>query len=249
MLLALALACTDPQTLNVTASDPFGTMMEGVQVKLPTGEPQLTGKDGQVSFEVQPGKLEVMANKEGFIPEFGAVSVPEEGNPDSLAFTLFFEPDHVGFYGVGSADYMELMTEKIKTVATDKTTWHGVENVPQKALPSGKPQRFVFKSGLRAAELKQQNLTLSKLKFVEEAEVVGVLGATDVELDLWVADSDLAFDIKGTQAQDNYLIVTKANLEPGFYAFHAQGILKATEAESLSRLPKEMQVVYPFEVE
>ncbi|MFT5585497.1 MAG: hypothetical protein ACI9VR_003089 [Cognaticolwellia sp.] len=248
MLLALALACTDPQTLSVTATDAFGTAMAEVTIKLPTGEPYTTGKDGQVSFEVPAGKLEIMAGKDGFIPEFGTVTVPEEGNPDALAFTLFFEPDHVGFYGVGDADYMELVTEKIKTVATDKTTWHGLKNVPNKALPSGHPQRFVFQSGLRAAELKQQDLTLSKLKFVEEAEVVGVLGATDVELDLWVADTDLAFDIKGTQAQDNYLIVTKDSLEPGFYAFHAQSILKATEAESLDRLPKEMQVVFPFEV-
>lgn len=248
MLLALALACTDPQTLNVTASDAFGNTLEDVQVKLPTGEPVATGKDGQASFEVQPGKLEIMAGKEGFIPEYGSVTVPDEGDPDALAFTLFFQPDHVGFYGVGNADYMELETEKIKMVATDKTTWHGIKNVPEEALPSGAPQRFVFQSGLRAAELKQQDLTLSKLKFVEEAEVVGVLGATDVELDLWVADSDFGFDIKGTQAQDNYLIVTKDKLAPGFYAFHAQGILKATEAESLDRLPKEMQVVYPFEV-
>ena len=248
MLLALALACTDPQTLSVTATDPFGTAMEEVTVKLATGEPYLTGKDGQVSFEVPSGKLEIMVGKDGFLPEFGVVNVPDEGDPDALAFTLFFEPDHVGFYGVSSTDYTELLTEKIKTVATEKTTWHGLKDVPKHALPSGMPQRFVFQSGLRASELKQQNLTLSKLKFVEEAEVIGVLGPIDVELDLWVADTDLDFDIKGTQAQDNYLIVTKTALEPGFYAFHAQSILKATQAESLDRLPKEMQVAFPFEV-
>ncbi|MED5374684.1 MAG: carboxypeptidase-like regulatory domain-containing protein [Myxococcota bacterium] len=248
MLLALALACSDPQTLNVNAADAFGNPIESAQIKLPTGEPVTTDSKGAASFEVTPGNLEVMAGKEGFIPEYANVVVPAEGDPDALNFVLFFQPEKVGFYGVGAGDYLALGPEKIRTVASDKSTWHGLENVPDQALPGGQPQRFVFQSGLRASELKQQNLTLSKLKFLETAEVVGVLGKTDVELDLWVADTDHAFEIKGTQAKDNYLIVTSEPLAPGFYAFHAQGILKATEAESLSKLPKEMQVAFPFEV-
>ena len=46
----------------------------------------------------------------------------------------------------------------------------------------------------------------------------------------------------------NALIVTQDTLEPGVYAFHAQGILHTTENDALEKLPESMQVAFPFEV-
>ena len=55
-------------------------------------------------------------------------------------------------------------------------------------------------------------------------------------------------DLGGLWAMDHYLITSENELEQGMYAFHAQSILNTREAEALEKLPKELQVVYPFEV-
>lgn len=249
LLLAL-IACKDPQTLSVSVTDAWNEPIEGVTVKLAgITEEQNTDDKGALSVEVQPGPLELMIGKEGYIHEFGNVTVPDEGNPEAVTYLLFPQPEVAGFYGVGAkGPYVELSAEQIRTVATEATTWHGIKSVPKETLRSGQPQRFVFHTTLRASELKQQDLKLSRLDFKEDVEVRGVLGNTEIDLDLWVAGEDLDFEIRGTQSTDDYLIITETALEPGIYAFHAQGILNSTEAEALDKLPKELRVAYPFEV-
>lgn len=249
LLLAL-IACKDPQMLTVSVTDAWNEPIEGVTVKFAgLVEEQATDDKGTASMEVQPGALELMIGKEGYIHEFGNVSVPDEGNPEAITFLLFPQPEEAGFYGVGAkGPYQQLGAEQIRTVATEATTWHGIKSVPQDTLRGGQPQRFIFHTTLRASELKQQDLKLSRLEFKEDVEVRGVLGNTEIDLDLWVAGEDLGFDIKGTQSTDDYMIISEEVLEPGIYAFHAQGILNSTEAEALDKLPKELRVAYPFEV-
>jgi hypothetical protein len=65
---------------------------------------------------------------------------------------------------------------------------------------------------------------------------------------MWVADTDAGMDMKGLWAMDHYLITSESPLEAGVYAFHAQCILNSRESDALDKLPKELQVVYPFEV-
>jgi hypothetical protein len=83
---------------------------------------------------------------------------------------------------------------------------------------------------------------------VNRTRVKGVLGAMDATVNLWVAADDVPFDLRALPSRDDYLITTRAGLEPGVYAFHAQDVLNEEDERVLMNLPKEMQVAFPFEV-
>jgi len=101
---------------------------------------------------------------------------------------------------------------------------------------------------LRRSELKQLDLQLHKLKFIEEDSVPGVLGETAVRLNLWVADSSVPFDLVGMETEDDYTLKTREPLEAGMYAFHTQGVLTSKDSTALDKLPAEMRISFPFEV-
>lgn len=251
--LLLAVACGDPPTLSVEVTDVFGTPISEAQVKM-DGATEAFATDANGAVQVKgaaAGTVELMAGKDGFIHDFRSVEIPAEGDWPTITFQLYPEPTEPGFYALGGKAYDHLSATKIHAIATEFSTWHGVQDPIDQQVVSKKDEalKLVFNSTLKATELKRQDLRLSKLEYKETAEVTGVLGATEVELHLWVADAeDIAYELKGTQSQDDYLIVIKDGLKPGMYAFHAQGVLHANEAEALGKLPKEMQVAFPFEV-
>lgn len=253
LTLLLAVACGDPPTLAVQVNDVFGTAVSGAQVKMDgSTDTFTTDADGaaQVTGVGAGSTVELMAGAEGYIHDFKSVDVPAEGDWPAAEFSLYPEPTEPGFYAMGSGAYAHLPAAKIKSIATEFSTWHGIQDHPETAIPKAEgPLTMVFNSTLRATELKRQDLRLSKLEYKESAQVTGVLGETEVELHLWVADqADIAYELKGTQSQDDYLIHIADGLESGVYAFHAQGILHSTEAEALGKMPQEMQVAFPFEV-
>jgi len=247
-----AISCGDPPTLTIEVDDVFGADLADAQVKQQGAvESWKTGPDGTAAIPFEPGTLELMVGKEGYIHEFVTVEIDAsvEGAPPPVKVALHKEAEGPGFYGVAGGDYQHLTAQPIKTIATEMSTWHGLENHPDVTLKADKGAlTFLFNSTLRAQELKRQDLKLSRLEYKETAEVTGVLGETEVELQLWVAGDDLEYELKGTQSQDDYLIHVAEGLESGLYAFHAQSILHSTEAEALDKLPKEMKVAFPFEV-
>ncbi len=251
MLALLLFACSDPPTLEVTVVDAWGVAIEGAQVKQETvTETFVTDSDGHAAIPAEVGTLHLMAGKEGYIKDFSVVTIldgEEEGQ--SVTFSLFPEPEVAGFYGVGPAQYHPLETAAIEVVKSEMTTYHGIKNLPDVAFnPKGQPARFVFKTELNNNEIKRQDLKLSRLKYLDTAEVTGLLGPETVKLSLYVADEDSAFEFKGLQSQDEYLVVTDEALEPGIYAFHAQGILYSTADSSMESLPPSMKVAFPFEI-
>ena len=249
--LLFAISCGDPPTLTVEVDDVFGADLADAQVKQEgVVESWKTGPDGKVAIPYEPGTLELMVGAEGYIHEFVTVELEAtEEVPPPVKVALHKEAEGPGFYGVGAKGYDHLEAQANQSIATEMSTWHGLENVPSASFKAKDGAlSFLFNSTLRAQELKRQDLKLSRLQYKEKAEVTGVLGETEVELHLWVASDDIAYDIKGTQSQDDYLITVSEGLEPGVYAFHAQSILHSTEAEALDKLPKEMQVAFPFEI-
>ena len=251
MLALLLFACTDPPTLEVTVVDAWGVTIEGAQVKQETvTEPFVTNASGVALIPAEVGTLHLMAGKEGYIKDFGVVTIlegQEEGQV--ITFSLFPEPESTGFYGVGPEAYHPLEAATIEVVKSEMSTYHGIKDLPDVAFnPKGQPARFVFKTELSNNEIKRQDLKLSRLKYLDTAEVTGLLGPETVKLSLYVADQDAEFDFKGLQSQDEYLVVTTEALEPGVYAFHAQGILYSKAGSSLETLPPSMKVAYPFEV-
>lgn len=251
MLAFLLFACSDPPTVEVTVVDAWDKPIEGAQVRQETvTESFVTDGDGVTRLPAEVGTLHLMAGKDGYIKDFAVVTIlegQEEGQ--SVRLALYPEPETTGFYAVGGKAYEPLEEAAISVVESEMSTYHGIKNLPKTTFHSGgDPARFVFKTTLTNNEIKRQDLKLSKLEYLDEAEVTGLLGPETVKLSLYVADTDAEFSFKGLQSQDEYLIVTQDTLEPGVYAFHAQGILHTTENDALEKLPESMQVAFPFEV-
>ncbi|MCB9746167.1 MAG: hypothetical protein H6741_00840 [Alphaproteobacteria bacterium] len=250
--LVLALAgCTEPPKLKVEVQDVWGEpiadatiFQEGVL------ERPVTGSNGSVLIEVEPGDHSFLAGKDGYIKDNAKITLAEGAEKhEPLVFKLYPEPEGRGFYGVGKKDYVHLEAQPIETVATEMSSVHGIKESTQARLSSkSTPLYFVFNSSLRAQEIQRQDLRLSKLRYAESEVVKGVLGEETVETQLWVADGDIEYDVKGLQSQDNYLLIVHKGLEPGFYAFHAQNVLDSRSADVLDKLPKELKVAFTFEV-
>ncbi|MCB9764161.1 MAG: carboxypeptidase regulatory-like domain-containing protein [Alphaproteobacteria bacterium] len=251
VLLALT-GCTEPPKVKLDVRDVWNEPIAGATiVQEGVTERFTSGADGTVMVEVKPGTLSFMAGQDGFIKDLESITIAEEADkPPAVVFHLYPEPENPGFYGVSrAAPYVHLEAQPIQSVATEMSTYHGIKDIPKSMIPKNvKPLRFVFNSTLRVQEIKRQDLRLSKLRYLEEAEVQGVLGAETVDLNLWVADGDVKFDVKGLQSKDDYLLEVEGDLEPGFYAFHAQNVLDSRNADVLDKLPKELKVVFPFEV-
>lgn len=252
LLMLLAIACGKPATIEVQVTDVWDVPIAGATVVQEGVTDRFsTGSDGRVKIPVEAGTAHFMAGQDGFIKELATVEVPEDKDAiEGLTLQLYPEPEKPGFYGVDRKAYVHLEAYSIQAVASESSTIHGLKDIPKAGLQyeAEGPVRFVFSSTLRAQQLKQQNLKLSKLEFKDSVDFVGVLGSSVIQLNLWVAGEEVPFTVKGLQSRDDYLIVVEDALPKGIYAFHAQNILDPSSAGALEKLPKEMQVAFTFEV-
>jgi len=256
--LASLVACSDPPKLTGTVTDIWGTPVPGVNVQLEgVIDPVNTGTDGIFVFENVPtGKRRIMAGKPGYIKNVQDLKVPGDVTDETMptpTLALYVEPAEPGFYLVGPERvapkaYHHLEAVSIETIGTELGGLSGLPREGQATAKGGKQVSFVFSSTLRSSQLSQMNLQLHQLEFVPEQDVAGVLGATAVKVNLWVADDSIEFDLKGLPSDDDYLITTRDKLKPGIYAFHTEGVLTAKDKDALDKTPKEMRVAYPFEV-
>ncbi len=250
-LLTFLLACSDPPSVDVKVVDIWNKPVASATVAIEGDSNHYTvDGSGKVHIEVQAGTVRLLGGADGYIKDLQSVDVAEDMDaPATSTLTLFPIPEGPGFHGIGNKGYVALKSVPVKTVANELDTLIGINDQPNDVLPAAKPgQRFLFQSTLRPEELGRFDLAVSKLHFIETATVKGVLGETEIDVDLWVADGDIDFDVRGTQAADNYLLTTTTALEPGVYAFHAQEMLNDTDTKQVDHLPEELRVVYPFEV-
>jgi len=246
-------ACTQEPNVNVQVVDiwsaPIATatvVQEGVVERL------AVDAEGKVALTAEAGDLHLKAGAEGYVQEITTVTVPAEAeSPLEVKLSLFPEPKKNGFHGVGGDGYVPIKPVKVKTVAPSKKShYHGIVDRPSAVVPGGDKQQFVFRTSLGLEELSSFELQLSSMEFKKKGDVVGVLGKTEVKLDLWVEKKDLEFDVKGMlNTRDNYLIVPKKPLKPGVYAFHAGKVMEADDPKALDRIPEELRVIYAFKVE
>ena len=191
---------------------------------------------------------EVMAGKSGFIKSIVEVAPPNEGQPyEKVLFKLYPEPESPGFYAVGPKSYVHLKTAHLFMVGTELKHHIGIRETPDASL-STSLKEFVFTSTLRPSELAQMDLHLSRLDFISHTNIKGVLGAADATVNLFVAVEEIPFDLKALPSKDDYLIKLRNPLVSGTYAFHAQNVLNEYDYRKIMDLPKEMQVVFPFEI-
>jgi hypothetical protein len=250
MLVMLLSACTEEPVHKGKVTDRWGKPIAGVTIGFTGSSKQLVSNaEGGFSLPVQDSEFKVRAGKPGFIKNSLKVAAHiGDGNPDPVLFALYPDPEHSGFYAVGNMNYSELKSIQIQTMGTDIRAFNGLSDMGKVRVKSTKPAEFLFSSEARRSELKQLGLQLHRLKFLETDSLPGVLGETEVTLNLWVSDTSVPFDLTGMETDDDYTIKTRGNLEPGMYAFHTQGILSSTDPTALDKLPKEMRVAFPFEV-
>ena len=250
--LFLLTSCSSNPTIKATVVDiwdkpvPSATIVQEGVVERITVDGQ-----GLAEIEVEAGTIRLMAGAEHFIKDLVTVVVEEDGEePNTARFTLFPEPAEPGFYAVGPKAYVPIASVPIKRVESDKNNFIGIEEIPKARIgkTGGQPHRIVFRTSLRTEELSRFDLTLSRLEYIKKAPAKTLLGDVDVRLELWAPKKDVPFNEKRMQNKENYLLLTKGELAPGVYAFHAQGVMDATSNRPLDRLPEELRVVYPFEV-
>ncbi len=248
--LLLLVACSGPRMLEGQVVDIWGKPVPAATVVI-EGVVARYNADGEGKFSIPTDApvRRAMAGKDGYIKEVADLpEIAEEADYAPLTFTLYPEPSKPGFYAIGATAYIEVPAQRIRMVATELKHFAGVRDMPSEGLASGKNAKFVFTSMLRPSELARMNLHLSKLMFVNKASVKGVLGPTEATVNLWVAESEVQFDLESLPSRDDYLITTREGLPAGVYAFHAQDVLNEEDERVLLNLPKEMQVAFPFEV-
>ena len=244
------MACSDPPTHQGTVTDRWGKPLAGVTVVYSgTALQVVSGADGRFSIPVATTDITVRAGKLGFIKQTVALSAPGPNTgPAPVRFALYPDPAANGFYAVGSAGYTHIGSKLVKTVGTDIRAFHGLVDVGKVRVKGEKPAEFVFSSQARRSELRQLGLQLHKLDFLEHDSLPGVLGETEVKLNLWTSGETVPFDLAALETDNDYTIRTRKELKPGVYAFHTQGILTSIDPLALDKLPAEMRVAFPFEV-
>lgn len=252
MLVLLLWACSDDRTVTGQVLDIWNKPIDNATVVIEgVVERHYSGADGTFSIDVPGDQVvsRVMAGRDGYIREIVEVPAVAEDAPFApVSFHLYPEPAQPGFYGVGRSEYVHLSTARVTLVGTELRHYTGIKEIPAEHLPAGS-SRFVFSSTLRSSELSRMNLHLSRLDFVDHTEIKGILGKVDATINLFVSAEEIPFDLKSLPSRDDYLIVTRAPLTtPGIYAFHAQDVLNEKDPRIILSLPKEMQVVFPFEV-
>jgi hypothetical protein len=230
-------------------TDRWGKPIAGVTIAVTGSAVQIvSGSGGSFTIPVQSGAVKVRAGKPGFVKKTMPLAPPEAGaTPAKLSFALYPDPESPGFYAVGSSTYATVAAKPVKTMGTEIRAFTGMSDVGEVRF-GAKVDEFMFSSTLRRSELKRLGLQLHKLKFVEHEEVPGVLGQTQVTLNLWIADEGVAFDLTGLETDDDYILKVREPLSSGVYAFHTQGMLTSKDTAALDKLPDEMRIAFPFEV-
>jgi hypothetical protein len=250
LTILLLAACTDTRSLTGQVRDVWGKpVMDATVVVEGVVERYHTDSVGKFEIDVADPVARVMAGKQGYIKDIQPVAAPAEEDADYAPVTLelYPEPEQPGFYAIGPEDYIHLEAKRVRLVGNEVDHYAGLQDIPDEQVRAGTVS-FVFSSTLRAAELSQMNLHLSKLEFVDKVAMKQLLGRDAATVNLWVAKQDVPFDLKSLPSRDDYVITTRDALEPGMYAFHAQDVLNEDDERVLMQLPKESQVAFPFEV-
>lgn len=255
--LATLAGCAAPPELTGTVVDIWGTPIVQAEVKVEgVSESVMSGPSGGFKVaNVPPGTRKVVAMKDGFIKNVIEIDVPEDRGAEMPApkLELYDKPEKPGFYLVGQTRlpetaYHPMDGVSIESMGTEFSALTGLQQEGQAKAPANTNVRFVFSSTLRASQLSQIDLQLHSMEFVPKREVTGVLGETDVKINLWVADERTEFDIEGLPSESDYLLTSRDKLKPGIYAFHTEGSLTASDKDALDKMPEELKVAYPFEV-
>jgi hypothetical protein len=211
-----------------------------------------TGADGTFTMPSLSGKKRFKAGAEGYVHVQETFVFPEgEGStvtPPKVHLTLYPAPESAGLYLVNNKDYSPIAGATIDTLGTELGAYTGIEDPGKVKVGVKARQRLIYKAALEPSEIARMGLELHRLDFVQDTTVAGPLGEANVKVNRFVAKEEVEFDLKQLASDDCYLIVTRGKLEPGYYAFHTEGLLTSNDVDALDKTPAELRVAYPFQV-
>ena len=248
-VLSFVVGCGGAPQVSGVVTDVWGAPIEAATLRAEgIKETGLTTADGSFSFSAKVGELTFLVGKEGYINSLVDVKVADDGSSDVATVSLMPAPDHAGFFLIGKSELTELNGAAVKTVGTEIGSHSGVEDIGNALADGSESTVVLFRATLRPEELSRIDLQLHKLDFVESAEMQGILGKSDMKINLWTGAESQKFELVSTGADETFMITTGGALSKGVYAFHTQGMLTNKDVDGLDKLPEEEQVAYVFEV-
>jgi hypothetical protein len=247
------IGCGTEPTMTGTVTDVWDKPLPGATITIEgVADLATSGEGGSFTLPVLEGKKRIKAGAEGYVHVQETFVFPQGENstvamPD-VKLTLYPAPEKPGLYLVNTQAYSPLVGQSIDTTGTELNAYTGLED-PGKVKVSAKPrQRLVYRAPLEPSEIARMGLELHRLEFVQDTTVAGAMGEQNVKVNRFVAKEQIEFDLKQLASDDCYLIVTRGKLEPGYYAFHTEGLLTSNDVDALDKTPKELRKAYPFQV-
>lgn len=247
------IGCGTEPTMTGKVTDVWDKPIASAKVTIEgvADQPQ-TADDGTFTLPVLEGKKRIKAGAEGFVHVQETFVFPQ-GEDSTIAMpdvklTLYPAPEKPGLYIVNSKDYSELNGATIDTLGTELHAYTGIEKPGEVKVGVKQRQRLIYRVPLQPSEIARMGLELHRLEFVKDTTVAGAMGEENVKVNRFVAKEEVEFDLKQLASDDCYLIITRGKLEPGFYAFHTEGLLTSNDVDALDKTPAELRKAYPFQV-
>jgi hypothetical protein len=252
-LLTLLAACSTPPQLTGRVVDIWGSPIEGAMVKMDgfSNRP-VTDAHGRFQLPLADGVHTIKAGREGYIQEDAQVEVASgavraAGGGSEVILSLYPIPVEKGFHVVGADRYHKLQPKLIRAVGNNIESLYGIRE-PGTTSVDGDALRFVYHGDLRHDQLMALDVSLHRLSFVERAELVSVT-ATDVKLDLYVADKRVPLQITRLKSRNNYLLEAAEPLDhPRVYALTTNRLLDPPDDEAFQRIAPALRLAFPVEL-
>lgn len=247
------IGCGSDPTLTGKVSDVWSKPVAGASVTIEgVKELATTGADGTFELPQLTGKKRFKAGAEGYVHVQETIVFPEgEGDkvvqPD-VQLTLYPAPETSGFHLVNTQQYSKLEGQTIDTTGTELHAYTGIASPGDVKVGVKQRQRVIYRVEHEPHEIAQMGLELHRMEFVPESPVPGPEGEETVKINRFIAKEAVEFDLKQLASDDCYLIVTRAGLEPGYYAFHSEGLLTSNDVDALDKTPEKLRKAYPFQV-
>ena len=247
MLTFLFFACSTESKVTGTVQDIWSQPIEDAEVRMQNiEEPTTTDSSGLFYFTATEGKMDFRAEKDGYIPNIGTISHKKGDEDPTITIQLYPEAEKNGFWFVGKENYEQVASQKIFKKESNARRILGLYDVGTIKIKKDMPV-FVFRTTLRKEQLNQLDLELHSLKFIDKTTFTSLTGPQEVDIDLWVPEDKIAFDIRKMGSENHFLIELREPIQSGVYAFHSQGVLSDEENINSKNLPQELLMGFPFE--
>ena len=247
-LVALS-ACTGAEApkLHGQVVDVWGQPIEGATIVVEgLDDRPTTDNTGSFTMPMREGTVKIKAGLDGYIQEHTEIEVTDPENPPTANLTLYPKPEKAGFFVVGPGSYKKLEPVAVTAKGTELEAEYGMKEISGVRIEA--PLRVVFHTDFDFDEVMRLDLTLHHLDYTKETELQGPVGQQKAEINMYTPTDAIELDIQPMRSRTDYLVVPKAELEPGAYAFHTQGVLTPKDQESFSKIPDNLRVAFPFEL-